>query len=34
MSTNGQFVDVFSVVMGPEHLGRLRQHEVGLRREL
>lgn len=30
MSTNGQFVDAFSVVMGLEHSGRLRIYWVGV----
>jgi len=30
MSTNDQYVDAFSTVMGPEHLGRLRLYGVGV----
>ncbi|KAH0652598.1 hypothetical protein KY289_030276 [Solanum tuberosum] len=30
MSINGQFVDAFSAVMGPEHPGRLRLYGVGV----
>ncbi|KAL3321519.1 hypothetical protein AABB24_039243 [Solanum stoloniferum] len=30
MSINGEYVDAFSSVMGPEHPGRLRLYGVGL----